>query len=354
MILPDDTDLDILPALPPEQLNRFSIPLTCAHSGLFLGKFFPSSGLAQGTSGSPYVRSWKDNTFYHPVFSLTFSNLFHKATSSWQLEKTGTRPFPMQHKQLLFLAMLHSTGCIKQTSACLPPAKIVEIHFPRVVELLSWKHEIASERIQFPRLHIGENTVDPFSTVGTWITCCEVVKEEYEKVARTRQKEAKKRAAELALKSIKRQMYADISLRRLWNWVTTQVPSMKMEGNEDLEQLFFTEETRISVWTEEDIEALEELFLGYCELGNSISYEVGKRIAQIRNWLNIHNDAFTIVVDDEKFADQKGAPIPVESAFANRTAYLVATARHKLANRPAETTPTPSKKASKKITSEEL
>ena len=315
--------------------DKFNIPLMCARSGIPLGKFVPSPGLA---TASPYVRAWKESTFLHPIFSLGFPELVHRANACWQLEKGGIRQFPLIHKQLLFLAMLHASGLIKQDIPGLPSAKVVETHFPHLIELLGWKYETASDRVAFPKLHVwkgagGEETGNIFRNVGSWLEVCDAVKEEYENVARTRQKAAKAKAHELAMKSVKRAMYADISLKRLWNWISSQVPQNILENNPELEMLFFAEEAKINIWTNEDIEALETMWLRYCETGNSVSYEVGKRINELKTQLAIYNDTFELVDVSAQFKEHKGIAEPRPENFANRAAYLVARAKWQLANK---------------------
>lgn len=315
--------------------DAFSMPLICARSGIALGKFVPSTGLAVA---SPYVQHWKQSTFLHPIFSFSLADLIHKANACWQLEKSGTRSFPMQHKQLLFLAMLHASGCIKQDVPCLPAPKQVETHFSRLIEMLSWKYETASERVSFPKLHVWkgagrEDEHNPFANLAIWLDVVEACKEEYENIARTRMKEARRKAHDMAMKSIKRAMYADVSLRRLWGWFTAQVPQVIVENNADLEQLFFAEEQKISVWTAPDIEALETIFLKYCELGSSVSHEFNKRINQLKEWLNIYNDTFEIVTDSERYAEHKGQDAPRPENFSSRAAYLIAQAKWQLANK---------------------
>lgn len=325
------------PQTPKRAEDKFKIPLVCSRSGIKLGDFVPSVGLAVAT---PYVQSWKQNSFLHPIFSLPFSSLVSRAEACWQLEKTGTRHFPMQHKQLLFLAMLHASGCIKQDVAGLPSPRIVEVHFPRLLDLLGWKHETNSERISFPKLHVWKGAAreeqdgNVFANVPVWLDVCEVCKDEYENIARTRMKAARLKAHDLAMKSIRRAMYADVSIKRLWGWFEAQVPQVILENNADLEQLFFTEEARISVWTIEDIEAIESLFLEYCETGTSVSYEFNKHLRKLADWLRVYNDTFEIVDGTaERFAEHKGVPEPKPESFGNRAAFLVARARWQLANK---------------------
>lgn len=335
--------------------DKFNIPLLCARSGLNLGKFVPSSGL----KSTPYVKAWKDATFLHPVFSLELPSLISRAQACWQLEKAGIRQYPMKEKQLIFLAMLHASGCIKQDYAGLPSPKVVETCFPRLIELLGWKHETASDRVQFPKLHIYRHRAEAsdiglFSTTSSWLDLAEACKDDYENTAKVRQREAKKKAQELALKNIRRQMYSDISLKRLWNWFATQVPQMILENNSDLEQLWYTEEARIQVWTVEDIEALEGLFLKHCELGNSVSHEFNKRIAQLNDWLRIYNDTFEIVESPKvQFPEWVGVPEPMLLHFGgNRAQWLVARARWQLANKPTNVAKVPNNGT--KITGDDL
>lgn len=320
---------------PASHISKFKIPLVCKRSGLLIGEFFPSTGLAKNT---PYVTAWKENSFLHPVFSMDLRTLMIRANACWQLEKAGIRQYPMRDKQLLFLAMMHASGCIKQDVAGLPSPRIVETHFARLIELLGWKYETASERVTFPKLHVWkgalrEDTNDVFKSVPAWLDASESCRDEYENKARERQKAAKVKAHDAAMKSIRKQMYSDVSLKRLWNWFAAQVPQITLENNPDCELLFFTEEQRINVWTEPDIEALETLFLRHCETGNSVSYEFAKRIRQIAEWLRIYNDTFTIVDTEERFAEHKGTPAPERKDFPNNSGFLIAKARWQLANK---------------------
>lgn len=337
--------------------DQFKIPLICKRSGIPLGNFVPSVGLAVAT---PYVVAWRESSYVHPIFSLGLGALITRSLACWQLEKSGTRQFPMQHKQLLFLAMLHASGCIKQDVAGLPSAKIVETHFPRLIEMLSWKHETASDRVNFPKLHVwnGADRSDKgnlFVNVPAWLDATEQCKEDYENVARERQKVAKVKAHELALKSIRKQMYGDVSLKRLWNWYKVQVPQMVQETNIELEQLFFCEERQIHLWQLADIEALESIFLKYCETGTSVSFEFNKRLRQLADFLATYNDTFEIVDEArERFAEYRDVAAPVRSAFPNNAAFLIASARWQLANKASAKPAISSKPATKKIQGEDL
>lgn len=324
--------------------DKFNIPLICARSGLFLGKFIPGNGLAVAT---PYVQAWKSSIFLHPIFSLPLGSLITRAEACWQLEKNGVRSFPMAHKQLLFLAMLHASDCIKQDVAGLPSPRIVEAHFNRLIELLGWKQDTASERVSFPKLHVwrgaareDENNV--FGNVGIWLDVVEVCKDEYENISRTRMKEARRKAHDMAMKNIKKAMYEDINLKRLWGWFTAQVPQVILENNADLEQLWYCDEQRIHVWTIEDIEAIETLLLKYCEIGNSVSHEFSKHIKKLAEWLNTYNDTFEIVVDTsaERYASHKGTPEPTQGQFKSKAEYFIARARWQLANKSVSNIPT--------------
>lgn len=315
--------------------TKFNVPLLCARSGLFLGKFYPSMGMAKTT---PYVKGWKGTTFLHPIFSQSLSELIHRAEACYQLEKTGTAQFPLQHKQLLFLAMLHASGCIVQDVAGLPNAKITETFFAPLIEMLGWKQDISSDRLHFPRLHIWrganrESEANLFSGVPIWLSACAAVKDEYESIVRTKQKEAKKKAHALALRNIRRAMYDDISLRRLWTWVAAYVPAMELENNPDYKLLFFSSEGQIQNWTHEDIDNLEAVFLEHCELGNSISHEVGKRLNQLREWLRLYEDTFEIAIDSEQFKEFTGTPEPKRSDYKSNAAFLVASAKWNLGNK---------------------
>lgn len=315
--------------------EKYNIPLVCARSGLFLGKFVPNSGLAKTT---PYVKGWKTATFLHPIYSQTLSELLHRAMACYQLEKTGTTQFPLQHKQLLMSAMLHASGCIVQDVAGLPNEKITETHFAGVIEMLGWRQDVSSDRLHFPRLHIWkgaahEDVGNLFRGVPVWLGACAAVQDEYNTVVRTKQKEAKKKAHALAMKNIRRAMYDDISLRRLWTWIAAYVPHAEVENNPDYKLLFFSSEGQIQNWTHEDIDNLESVFLEHCETGNSVSHEVSKRLNQLREWLHLYEDTFEIAIDTEQYKDQRGIPEPLRADFKNNASFLVAQAKWNLGNK---------------------
>ena len=341
----------------PESLapDKFHMPLVCARSGVFLGKFYPSAGLASTT---PYVSAWKETTFLHPIFSWSLGTLLHRSVACWNLEKTGTRTYPMREKQLMFLAMLHASNCIRQDVAGLPSPKIVEVHFARLIELLSWKNDQASERLQFPKLHIWKGAVHEdannlFGNVPNWISACASVQEDWQTVVRESQKKAKAQAHALAMKNIRRAMYQDINIKRLWNWITTQVPESVLVANDDLQRLFFCEEGQINLWTKEDIEALEDMVIQYCELGTSVSHEVMKHIKRLMHWFEVYYDTFEIIIDSDLFAAHRGVPEPKQSDFTTKAEFLVSLARWKLGNRPQESGGTVKEKTGK-ITAEDL
>lgn len=320
--------------------SKFRISLTCAFSGLHIGDFSPNVGIYQKHSVdgmSPYVKGWKETILIHPIFSISMSALLHRATSTLQLEKSGKAHFPILQKQLLMLAMLHAGDCIHQDLPCLPSPRITDSYFGNVLEMLGWKQEINSERLHFPKLHIWKGAAremekDPFAQIPMWLKLCVEVKEEYENVVRTRQKAAKQQAAVLAMKNIKRNLYEDISIRRLWNWLEVQIPQMEMY--DEYKDIFFCAEKNINVWTHDDIDSLEEVFLKYCETGNSISHEVSKHLKQLHTWLSIYEDTFEILIED-KFPELRGKPAPEPRNFPNRAAFLVAQAKWSLAQKAA-------------------
>lgn len=339
--------------------KKFRIPFVCRRSGLKLGDFFPVSSLA-GTS--PYVHAWKETALYHPIFSLSLPAIIHRATAWHQLEKTGTRKFPMLQKQLLMLAMLHASGCIKQDIPALPSPRITDTFFGQVLEMLGWKNEISSDRLKLPMLHIWkgaarEMQADPFSQIPIWLKACASVKDDYENTVRTRQRAAKQQAANLAMKSIRRNMYEDISLRRLWNWMEAQIDSSLLSTDDSEKELFFVSEKNIQLYTHDEIDDLERLFLENCETGNSISHEVSRRINKIRSQLRIYEDTFEIQVDGATLHPEfHGQPAPEPSQFRNRVEFLVAKAKWELANKGASVPATVPTNASKsmKIKDEDL
>lgn len=338
----------------------FNIPLICSRSGLRIGNFIPNTGLYGKTSAegmSPYVKGWKETTFMHPIFSISLSALYHRAESMYLLEKRGKQQYPALQKQLMFLALLHASDCIIQTVPCLPSEKTANSYFPNLLELIARKKD--STRLQLPKLHIwygaaGEMAKDPFSQISVWLSACTEVMEEYEHTIRTRQKVAKQQAAALALKNIKRNLYEDLSIRKLWSWVSTQIPEFEQNQWPEMRDLFFASEKNISVWTIGEMEDLENILLTYCETGNSVSHEVFKRMNQLKTWLTIYNDTFEILIEDFH-PELRGTPAPEPKNFQNRSSYLIAEAKWKLANKEkGETVVAAPKKRSSKITSEDL
>jgi hypothetical protein len=313
--------------------EKFHIKLVCQRTGLTLGSFYPKSTLA---GLSPYVKAWKETVSFHPIFAANIYDLLHRAKSNFQLAKNGRREWPMQQQQLMMLALLHAADVVIQDFPCLPSPRITATYLAEVLEVVSWKYEHGSDRLKFPKLHIwkgaaGELEKDPFYPIPVWLRAARECIKDYNDTVRIRVREAKKKAEELAIKQIRRNLYEDISLRRLWSWLTTQIPNSELIDGE-CERLFFCAEKNIHVWTEQDIQDLEDLFLTHCETGNSVSYEVSRRIEQLKHWLAVYNDTFEILLDNPH-PELTGTPAPEVRNFPNRAAWLVAKAKWDLANK---------------------
>ena len=313
--------------------SRYQIPFVCKHSGLLLGSFFPNVGLYNKTTldgMSPYVRNWQEAIILHPIFSVSTSALLIRARETYMLQKSGKLNFPMQQRQLMMLAILHAGNAVVQDKQGLPEPRIADTYFAQVLEVVDWKVSTGSARLILPKLHIWKES--GFEQIPAWLKACAELKEEYENVARTHQNAAKRKAAEWAMKNIKKNLYENISLRRLWNWVEVQVDSHEFADWPEMKDLFFVDEKNIGAWTQSEVETLEEIFLEYCEMGNSISYEVSKRIREIAGWLSLYEDTFEILTTDQ-FPEFKGVAAPKIANFPNKTAFLVAEAKWKLANK---------------------
>ena len=338
-------------------VDRFNIPFVCKYSGLLLGNFYPNVGLYNKTTVdgmSPYVRNWKETVTLHPIFSVGTSALLIRARETWMLQKAGKINFPMQQRQLMMLAMLHAGDAILQDFPLLPEPRIADTYFAEVLEMITWKQEVASTRLHFPRLHIGKDS--GFEQVPIWLKVCASCREDYENVVRSRQKAAKVKATEMAIRSLRKNLFENISLRRLWNWMEVQIPAMEIDAWPESKELFFCDEKNIHAWTQSEVDTLEEIFLEFCEVGNSISHEVSKRIEEIRRWLSLYEDTFDILVTDQ-FPEWKGLDAPIAASFPTKKDFLIAEAKWRLANRVQQTVkPAPKvvRKSTLKITDEDL
>jgi len=316
-------------------MANHNIPLFCKFSGLRLGEFVANVAV-YGTDGtSPYIKNWKQETLLHPIFSLSTSALLHKAKSNAMLEKEGKKPWPMQQKQLAMLALLHSEDFLVQDLPCLPPPHVADTFIAEVIVLVDYKLSINSQRLHFPRLHIWKES--GFEQIAPWLKVCNDCIADYESTVRVTQREAKQKAAALAMRSIRKNMYEDVSLRRLWSWVDAQMPNHLNSELNDAKDLFFAAEKNIQNWSLTEIDDLEALFLEHCETGNSISYEVSKRLAELKRWLNVYQDTFEIIIPEQDAA-LVGIPAPLAKDFTSKAAFYVAEAKWKLANKAASKT----------------
>lgn len=327
-----------------EKDPRFSIEMRCTRSGLVLGKFFPNTGLynenvkGQSMEGmSPYVRDWKQTQSFHPIFSVSWVGLDSRISSCYQLEKAGKISYPMWQKQLHLLAMMYATDSIVQDVPALPSPKMTEAHFADVLALCQWKMNVASSRIAFPKLHVwkgaaGEFVGDLFQQLPVWIRLCKEVQDEWANAVRERSRLARKAAQDLAMKNIRKLAYEDISLRKLWNWMEVQIPSKEHADWPEMKDLFFVKDSEIHLWTPSEIETLEEIFLEFCEVGNSVSHECGKRINAIRKMKRDYDDTFEIT-KGEQFPELRGTKKPEKKDFPSLGAFYVAEAKWNLANR---------------------
>jgi hypothetical protein len=312
--------------------------LCCRISGipLFAAKPLVSFSLA------PHIFSQIAPDLVHPYYKLSLSQLLDKAVRYIHSEDQTQRP-----PRILFSALAHALGHIKQGSPGLPSATVVAASFNRLVELAAWKHNLA-KTCKFPDLHLTRvNANEQWQNIAVWIDNCFEIRREWETRVRKYKNEQEIEAAQHALKAIRDEVYVNLDIKKLWNWIALQLDASGTATGriETFRQLFLYGDINVELWTIDDIEDLQEAVLMHCDVGNSIMFAVNKIITNLRIVIRDFYSSFVVLDDFDasdsdsnipdiiRDADRQIAalgtlpPSPQRSAFSTATAHAVAQAK---------------------------
>lgn len=277
----------------------------------------------------PFIQDWKESQLIHPVFSLSRFELTRQyhLKKFYSHEEESERNWNHGDKSLWFLAALNSTGLLLVSAPQLPPYKIANRYFHRVILVLQFLDSVLSPRItsRFPKLHISKEY--NWSGFVGWLEAVEEAITNWDKTVEARKRDAKrdalKQQAELKI------AYATIGtlskesmLFYLWKIVENELPSdianKKILQNgfqskqrtiyplgswtplknrnrfcyyvtqrEWLKDIFCS--TRAAIQREDidrqDVQVLEDLVITYVEHGTIASKQIFQRIQELYLWI---------------------------------------------------------------------
>lgn len=285
--------------------NKLQHTLNCNRTGVPLGTL--TLNLAAGHM--PYLSHWHDMVCYHPLFSLSPSNLCKFLDNEWRRLGTLVVEEQASEKEELvlrigFVAGLYGIATITQDKPCLPSIGTVATNLQSLLMLSTWKYHLESKRFKFPDFHITEAALDHISD---YLTCCWDARKAWE--IGLREQDVKR--AEAAVLAVRNNFFKPTSKKVLWNWIKDFIPEpYKNDGW--LFTIFMSSSSTIIDWDSDDLTLFDEILQSAIPMGSgSLGHAVRERIKAIKaSWADYH-DAF-IIEDDAEAAIQevtKDAPV---------------------------------------------
>lgn len=318
-------------------------PLICQRTGLTLG----SLTVITVAGHVPFLSQWKDTQALHPLFSLESGALLKFAHNAWTNfcnltveEATNAQLTDKQEKilQVTALSLLHNLSEVRQDTVWLPTIQEVSSCWSSLLQLSHWKNYLESKRFRFPAVRISK--FNKGIDLQSYLQDCWQVKKDYESKVREGVEAEKLASAEKALVALRNDLVtkAPKSKKLLWRWFLAHIPQRYARDTEDwMWDLFDAEtEAEISEFTIADIDLFEEIVLCEIPTGSSVSHAFLERLAHKRKVLTTRFHTFEIlvpqIVQDQKDSGEISETQPVLSDYPSKVAFLIATAKWKLAH----------------------
>lgn len=276
----------------------------CSRTGVAIA----TMDLLQQAGKLPYLANWKEQTAYHPLFSLSQNQLLAWTRKNWNFlfRNTVDRSTHVQRQQfqIAFVAILHTLGSIKQTVPALPDFDTVAVNMQRLLEMAYWYNYLDSRRFKFPTLVINRtNGNSALHDIGVYFDVCDSVRHDWETSKEGKLEDAKLEAARRAEKSVAGSHVKAVSKKMLWNWFLASMSSNNskkyslpewMEWKEDAAKLWFASESAQLQFSLDDVDTIEEVFITECTLGLTVSHAFTRELSKIRENISNHLKIFQI------------------------------------------------------------
>lgn len=318
--------------------------LTCQRTGIVVATI----SVAKQAGHIAYLRQWKDNQAFHPLFSLEFGALLNFCRSSWSnfcnmtVEQGADTAFTSKQErtlQVASLAMLYHLTNVEQSIPWLPSVPSVYASWSSLMQLGYWKANLDSQRQIFPSLRINRlnNGLDLNSVLQEFWAC----KKQYENHVRTATEMAILNAAAEALKAVRSDLSTKVpkSKRMLWRWFSLQLPSRYSKDLESWMWDLYDAETldELEEFTQADIDLFERIFLAEIPLGSAISHAFLERLMAKKKKMLAKQTEFEILMPEQIAAEKAAGSIAeaeptLASCDGNKARYMVAMAKWRLAH----------------------
>jgi hypothetical protein len=292
----------------------------------------------------PYLSHWTEMQAAHPFFSLPTGKLLAHARKEYErLAKASkdSESSAAEDKilQILFVAVLHTFGAVRQEAPALPEIEVVQELMPRLFKLAYWKHLLESKRFRYPEWKITQlNANTKFENIRYYIEACEDVRIDYERGVDDVIEKAKLLATEEALRKLRNQWLVPIGKRALWKWVFSYLASSQYGADATgwISTLFLGNEKTQLDFDPDETDLMQEMIESTCPGGNGIMKAVRDHIAAIRkNQVDI-KEAFTVdfgaLVEDSPLIQETE---PKLEDFSSKVAWIKARAGWYLRQRKA-------------------
>jgi hypothetical protein len=285
--------------------------INCAYSGVPL-----VSVTALCSLGWPMLSNLQ-TAMYHPVYGHSLDRLIseYKAKlqvaedSEWQCyerEETDLRLLTSAIMYAIGAMWIPPEGSHVRIEPSLPAWRVVVGSGKRLAAVASWYHFATSKRMKFPLYRVTKTAHNEnWDNLSGWIDEAFEIKKQWEKgrvnpvmdeLSAARLKETEET---VSLGSL----YGRMDFNKIWNWVDTQMAEhaeYPVGRRATFKELFLTGDLNPEDWTVDDVEDLQFAITETCDIGNTVTHFINKRLNGIKANIIDFFSTFTIIGDTRK------------------------------------------------------
>jgi hypothetical protein len=256
--------------------------------------------------------------YLHPFYRLSTGVLLKKLEDALNsAQDSGWVLIASEQKrlQLLTSATMFSLGVVNQESPTLPSFPVAAASASRLFALSKFFFAVQSEKLSFPSYHVTKKNENlQWENLKHWLDSAFEVKDAWSKQSKNLEIAEKQRAYSDSLREINSETYRRIDTRKVWKWVEMQVLLQYPAGRvKTFESLFMNGDLEPHEWTVDDVEDLKVAILETCDIGNTITFFINKRLNGILALIRDFYSSFTLLTrvgngDANKLQDEQQTP----------------------------------------------
>ena len=282
-------------------LTSITKEIHCRNSGVLLGHI--QVAIVEGHM--TYLQAHSESIYLHPFYGLDSTVLIKKLESSLHAhQESGWTPTEIEKQRLRLLvsSIMHHLGVLKQSEPTLPSHIVAAASAGRLLGLVKWFWYISSQRLAFPQYSISKQNENlEWENFKYWLDSAYEVRQNWASTSRELKREAEKKAMDVALMQLKKEVYRPVDKKKVWNWIQLQLEGKEHRNRIELwKELFLSGDLNITDWHKDDVEDLQFAIAEHCDTGHEILFYVNQRLNGIKAMIHDFFSSFTLLTQVQK------------------------------------------------------